>query len=230
MSNEFKQPLANVSPDSLPVTPYQRAKEEWDNRIGNARVQAANWRLATLGIFGLCILLLFGLIYQSSKSVVVPYIVQVGSNGEVLSSARAIETNQDPQDNEIKYFLGKWVNDVRAMPIDIVVKKNSWINAYQFMRPQAAVKMNEYINKENPMAKAGEETVAVQLIGIIKMSKKTFQVRWIEEVFEKGGGLKETYKMTGLFSVGFTRPSNEKEILTNPLGLFIEDWAWAKEI
>ena len=31
-----------------PVTPYQRAAQAWDDRIGSARVQAANWRLAAL--------------------------------------------------------------------------------------------------------------------------------------------------------------------------------------
>lgn len=230
MSDEFKQPLANMKPDSLPVSPYIRAKEEWDSRIGNARVQAANWRLAALGIFGLSILLLFGLIYQSTKSAVVPYIVQVGPNGEVLSSVKAIETSRAPQDNEIKYFLGKWVHEVRGVPLDIVVKKNDWINAYLFMKPRAAIKMNEYIKQENPMSKVGEETVSVKLTGVIKMSAKTYQVRWVEDVFEKGGGLKETYKMTAVLTVDFKRPTNEKDILNNPLGMYISDWAWAKEI
>lgn len=230
MSDEFKQPLANMKPDSLPVSRYIRAKEEWDSRIGNARVQAANWRLAALGIFGLSILLLFGLIYQSTKSAVVPYIVQVGPNGEVLSSVKAIETSRAPQDNEIKYFLGKWVHEVRGVPLDIVVKKNDWINAYLFMKPRAAIKMNEYIKQENPMSKVGEETVSVKLTGVIKMSAKTYQVRWVEDVFEKGGGLKETYKMTAVLTVDFKRPTNEKDILNNPLGMYISDWAWAKEI
>ena len=30
---------------AAPATPYQRAEQLWDERIGSARVQAANWRL-----------------------------------------------------------------------------------------------------------------------------------------------------------------------------------------
>src|SRR3546814_8388590 len=32
-----------------PVTPHQRAAQIWDDRIGSARVQARNWRLAFFG-------------------------------------------------------------------------------------------------------------------------------------------------------------------------------------
>ena len=32
-----------------PATPYQRAEQLWDERIGAARVQAANWRLMAFG-------------------------------------------------------------------------------------------------------------------------------------------------------------------------------------
>jgi type IV secretion system protein TrbF len=32
-----------------PETPYQKAAQVWDERIGSARVQARNWRLIALG-------------------------------------------------------------------------------------------------------------------------------------------------------------------------------------
>ena len=43
-----------------PVTPYQRAAQAWDDRIGSARVQAANWRLAALGSLALAFVLADG--------------------------------------------------------------------------------------------------------------------------------------------------------------------------
>ena len=36
-----------------PETPYQRAAQVWDDRIGSARVQARNWRLAFFGTLAL---------------------------------------------------------------------------------------------------------------------------------------------------------------------------------
>ena len=49
-----RQPM--TAPGGVEETPYTRARGEWDDRIGSARVQAANWRLAALlSITGLII-------------------------------------------------------------------------------------------------------------------------------------------------------------------------------
>ena len=42
----FKRPSIRYGASPQPVTPYQRAAQVWDDRIGSARVQARNWRLA----------------------------------------------------------------------------------------------------------------------------------------------------------------------------------------
>jgi len=40
----FKRPQVRYSDTPEPVTPYQAAAQAWDHRIGQARVQASNWR------------------------------------------------------------------------------------------------------------------------------------------------------------------------------------------
>jgi len=57
---------ATVTPPAR--EPYQRAAQEWDNRIGSAVVQAKNWRMAAFGALGLAALSLGGFIYQSSNT------------------------------------------------------------------------------------------------------------------------------------------------------------------
>jgi type IV secretion system protein TrbF len=230
MNNELNQPAATYKPEGLPVSPYQKAKDIWDNRIGNARVQAFNWRLAFFCAVGLCFLLIIGLIFQSAKSSVVPYIVEVGPGGEVLSTARAIQVNRSAKEPEIKYFLSKWIKDVRALPMDVVVKKQSWLSAYACMRQKAAVKMNEIVRKEDPMSRVGEETISITPAAIVKMSEKTYQVRWTEDVFSKEGAPKQSYRMTGLITIDFSQPNTEKEIMSNPLGMYITDFSWSKEL
>src|SRR5205085_11822150 len=39
-------------PEGPLATPYRRARQEWDARIGSAAVQAKNWRLATFVSLG----------------------------------------------------------------------------------------------------------------------------------------------------------------------------------
>jgi type IV secretion system protein TrbF len=228
--SELSQPTQTYKPEGIPLTPYLKAKEIWDNRIGNARVQAYNWRLAFFAALGLCFVLVIGLIYQSAKSSVAPYIVEVGPGGELLAVSKAVQAKRAPNDPEIRYFLAKWIKDVRALPLDAVVKKQSWMSAYGSMRQKAALKMNEIVRKDDPMSKIGEETISVTPAAIVKMSDKTYQIRWTEDVFSKEGSPKQSYRMTGLVTIDFTQPTNEKEIMSNPLGLYISDFSWSKEL
>ncbi|WP_268968804.1 VirB8/TrbF family protein, partial [Tsuneonella flava] len=41
----FKRSIQRYGVTPQPETPYQRAGQLWDERIGSARVQARNWRL-----------------------------------------------------------------------------------------------------------------------------------------------------------------------------------------
>jgi type IV secretion system protein VirB5 len=45
----FKRPSVHYGRTPAPVTPYQKAAQVWDDRIGSARVQARNWRLMAFG-------------------------------------------------------------------------------------------------------------------------------------------------------------------------------------
>ena len=49
----FRRPSIRYGTSPEPVTPYQRAAQVWDDRIGSARVQAKNWRLAFFGCLAL---------------------------------------------------------------------------------------------------------------------------------------------------------------------------------
>lgn len=45
----FKRPSSRYGRTPEPETPYQRAAQAWDDRIGSARIQARNWRLMAFG-------------------------------------------------------------------------------------------------------------------------------------------------------------------------------------
>src|SRR5258708_8791217 len=50
-----------------PETPYQKAAQVWEERIGSARVQARNWRLLAFGNLFLAAGLASGLIWQATR-------------------------------------------------------------------------------------------------------------------------------------------------------------------
>lgn len=50
--NPFRRPSVRYQRSPELDTPYQRAAQVWDDRIGSARVQAKNWRLGFFGMMG----------------------------------------------------------------------------------------------------------------------------------------------------------------------------------
>ena len=47
--NPFRRASMRYGRTPEPETPYQKAAQVWDERIGAARVQAKNWRLMAFG-------------------------------------------------------------------------------------------------------------------------------------------------------------------------------------
>jgi type IV secretory pathway TrbF-like protein len=97
----FTQPRRTPDPE----TPYQRAAQAWDDRIGSARVQARNWRLAFFGMLALSGGLSAGLVWQSARGHIVPWVVEVDKLGEAraIEPATADYRPTDPQDPQWRY-------------------------------------------------------------------------------------------------------------------------------
>lgn len=228
--NEFNNPPINFKPDEAPETPYQRGKAEWDNRMGSVIVQAKNWRLCALSLSGITAILVIGLIYQSAKSTVIPYVVEVTKEGLVQAVGPAAQSNFKPGGPVLEYFLAQWVQRVRSLPLDPVVAKNHWLEAYAYLRQSAANTLNEIAQKEQPLAKLGMETVSVQVRNVVPLSKDTYQVRWEEIRYSKEGATIESKNMTGAFTVELDPPTDEAQLSKNPLGLYITRFSWSRDV
>src|SRR3546814_4167289 len=63
----FKRPSTHYGKAAEPETPYQRAAQVWDERIGASRVQAKNWRLMAFGSLILSAGFAAALVVQSAR-------------------------------------------------------------------------------------------------------------------------------------------------------------------
>jgi type IV secretion system protein TrbF len=72
--NPFRRASMRYGRTPEPKTPYQKAAQVWDERIGAARVQAKNWRLMAFGSLILSAGLSFALVWQSLSGTVVPWV------------------------------------------------------------------------------------------------------------------------------------------------------------
>src|SRR3546814_20016329 len=90
------------------------------SRIGSARVQAKNWRLAFFATLALSGGLAAGLVIQGARGTIVPWVVEVDKLGEAQTVAPA-EAGYRPTDPQIAFHLARFVEPVRSVPADPVI-------------------------------------------------------------------------------------------------------------
>jgi type IV secretion system protein TrbF len=198
-----------------PETPYQRAAQVWDDRIGSARVQARNWRLAFFGTLALSGGLASGLIWQGARGTIVPWVVQVDKFGEAQAFAPA-NADYSPTDPQIAFHLARFIEQVRAIPSDPIIVRNNWLRAYDFTTDKGALALSDYARTNDPFANIGKGQVAVDVTSVIRASATSFRVAWVERRYQDGA-LAETTRWSAI-------------LRKNPLGLFVNAINWSKEL
>ena len=224
----FRRPIQRYGLTPEPATPYQRAAQVWDDRIGSARVQARNWRLMAFGGLGLTLCLSAALAWQSVQSRVTPYVVQVDKFGAVQAVAPAVQ-NYVPTDAEIAWYLGRFITDVRSLSSDPVVVRHNWLEAYDYATDRGAVALNQFAQANDPFKAIGRRTVSVQINSVVRVSDKSFQVKWTEQAFEHGAAVK-TERWTSILTVVTKTPSTAETLKRNPLGLYVNALSWSREL
>lgn len=224
----FKRALQRYGQTPEPDTPYQRAGQLWDDRIGSARVQARNWRLMAFGGLFLATGLASALVWQSLQSRIVPYVVEVDRLGEARAVAPAA-TDYRPTDPQIAWHLGRFIANIRARSLDPVLMRESWLSAYDFASERASLFLGEYARATSPFADVGRRTVSVQITSVVRASDTSFQVKWTESEYERGS-LAGTSRWTAMLTVKIQPPRSAEVLRKNPLGLYVDAIDWSREL
>jgi type IV secretion system protein TrbF len=224
----FNRPSIRYGRTPEPETPYQRAAQAWDDRIGSARVQAKNWRLAFFGTLALSSGLTAGLIWQGARGTIVPWVVQVDKFGEAQAVAPA-DAGYNPTDPQIAFHLARFIEQVRSVPADPIIVRENWLRAYDFTTDKGALALNDYARANDPFAKVGKEQVAVDVASVIRASADSFRVAWTERRYQDGS-LAETTRWSAILTIAVQTPRTPDALRKNPLGLFIDAINWSKEL
>lgn len=224
----FKRAVQRYGRTPEPETPYQRAGQLWDERIGSARVQARNWRLMAFGGLFLTTGLSGALVWQSMQSRVVPYVVEVDALGEARAVA-PVATDYRPTDPQIAWHLGRLISNVRSISLDPVLMRESWLSAYDFATKRGALFLGEHARAANPFADIGDKTVSVQVTSVVRASDSSFQVKWTETAYERGS-LASTSRWTAIVTVIVKPPKSADTLRKNPLGLYVDAIDWSREL
>jgi type IV secretion system protein VirB5 len=226
--NIFKRPTTHFGKTPEPVTPYQKAAQIWDERIGSARVQARNWRFMAFG----CLILSAGfasaLVWQSARGTVVPWVVEIDRHGE----ARAVESaiaDYRPTDPQVAWHLARFIEQVRSLPSDPIVVRQNWLRAYEFTTDRGAVALNDYARANDPFTRVGREQVSVEVSSVIRASPDSFRIAWTEQRYENGQ-LAATERWTAILTIVLQQPRTAERLRANPLGIFVNAISWSREM
>ena len=226
--NPFRRPSVRYGRTPAAETPYQKAAQVWDERIGSARVQARNWRLIAFGNLGLAAGLAAALVWQATRGTIVPWVVQVDKLGEAQVVAPA-SVDYRPSDAQIAWYLAQFIEQVRSVGVDPIILRQNWLKAYDFVTDRGALALNDYARTNDPFGKLGKLQVAVDVSSVIRASPDSFRIAWVERRYENDA-LAATERWTAILTVAIETPHDADRLRKNPLGVFVHAINWSKEL
>ena len=233
----FKRPEPFT--DSKELSPAEKAKRIWDDRIGNAVMQAYSWRMCTFGLVVTLFFAIGALIYMSNKSMYLPYVVTVEKESGKVEFAGVVSPSSSyiPQEEVIEYFIRQFVENIRNIPYDPDVWDYNWTKAFHYMTKDAERELGEKRKIENPYVKLLKSTTTAKITTVIPVSKQseniqegnqTYQINWEEAETDKSSGTIVITPYRGIITVTYIQPNDKEVAVHNPLGIYVADFKYEK--
>jgi type IV secretory pathway TrbF-like protein len=218
--------------------PYLSARRTWNDHIRGVHASRQTWQL--IGILALLIALagVGGMIHIGSQSRFVPYVVEVDKLGQALAVAPAERASAIDQ-RVVHASVASFIGDARLVTPDVALQRKAVFRLYSMLSGSdpATAKTNEWLNgieDSSPFQRAIKETVSTEVLSVIPQTPDTWQVDWMETVRDRQGILKgQPFRMRALvtvYTVPATPQTTEEQVRNNPLGIYVRDYSWSKQL
>jgi len=217
--------------------PYLTARRTWNDHVGSLVTSRQSWQV--VGILSMMVALagVGGIIHIGSQSKFVPYVVEVDKLGQPMAIAPAQAAA--PVDLRVmKSQVASFITDARTVTPDFALLRKSIFRIYALLGPNdpATQKMNEWLNgskESSPFVRAAEETVNVDIRSVMQQTPETWQVDWEEVSRDRQGLVKSKANWRALvttYSAEPTTQTSEEQVRMNPIGTYVRDFSWAKQL
>ena len=193
-----------------------------------------------IGILSLLIALagVGGIIHIGSQSKAAAsgaQVVVVGQAAAVAPADRAAPADA----RVIEASVASFIADARLVTPDVALQRKAVFRVYSMLAPNdpATARMNEWLNgaeESSPFKRAAKETVSIEIASVLPQTPETWQVDWVETSRDRQGILKgQPFRMRALVTVYVAEPTtstSEEQIRNNPIGLYVRDFSWAKQL
>ncbi len=209
-------------------SPYVKGRAAWNELYGSTVVQLENsYRI--IAILAIVIILLGCVIgHIASQSRLKPYVVEVTSNGDVVTGMEATSFNGNSvPENAIKGSLYKFILYSRGVTGDPAVDQDNVYAAQALTTGNAFTTLSNFYQQNNPLILGKTEKVNVQVIYEIKRTDNSYEVAWQETAtsLDNQPISQNEYIAEITYKLG-----DVKDIRYNPLGLYITNLTWTEQI
>jgi len=162
---------------------------------------------------------------------VVPYTVETNQHGEITRVTRA-DVASKPNQRQMVAALRSWVIGARTVYVDMRALQSIVDATYAMTLPDSPAyqQLANYHRENNPYARAANETVEVEVNAVVPVTDETWQVEWTETTKQRSGKIIGTKQMQGTFTVVIAPPTSEAQIMVNPLGIYVRQFAWTSRL
>jgi type IV secretory pathway TrbF-like protein len=209
---------------------------EWDERYSSHVIAKRNWQIVAAGSLCVSLVLAVGMVWQSARSRVVPYVVEVDRLGQAESFPVPLSPSSLPElvTGMERYEVAAFIRDARSVTTDPAVEKMRLDELHSRARGAADRYLDDYFHSDgfahNPFKVAQKLTVAVKIDSILQLSTHSWQIRWTEQTRDLNGVADgQTTQWEAQIQTTMDVPTDADGVVTNPLGFEITNLVWTKQ-
>ena len=210
-----------------PETPYQRAAQVWDERIGSARVQARNWRLHGLRLADPVGRFRRRLSGNPRAGTVVPWVVQVDNLGQAQTVAPPMPIIGRPIRRSPSISAVSSNRSARSRP----TRSLSARTGFGPMNGPRIAARRRSTTTPAPTTCSPRSAASRSPSRCPASSGRPGQLpRSLDRTHYENGQLSTTERWTAILTIVIQPPRDAERLRANPLGIYVNAINWSREM
>lgn len=203
---------------------YQRARMEWDERIGDTVSQLKVWRIIAILSLTIAAISVIGVSYIGAMSKIQPYALAVSDN-KVIALQQLQQLPSSERELITRAIIGDFITNVRSVYSDPFAQREATIRAFAHLRDKdpAYQQVSIYQGETHiPHERAEHELITVQIDSVLPLGTgNTYQVQWTETIIDRKGSLLDSPVFRAVVTTEQQTPNTQQGFMNNPMGLWI---------
>lgn len=201
-------------------------KKEWNDRYMVMSDAIKNWQ--RVAFISLILVVLFSvlIIKLALSTKIQPFVVE--THDGVPYAMKPMKAISEQDQRLIGFALNQFIINSRSILGDFDAEKIILNKVYAFSSGSTLQFLHDFYQKHDPFLQAKKETVSINIINTLPVSKNTWQITWDEVKHSSDSGqLIETSRWMAqlTYQLGEVNP---KFINDNPFGIYISRVTWSQ--